>query len=53
MEVFDAGRSGVKLLLAGNWLQEDASPQDRLVDLLAGVRYIDGHRITHARSCRR
>ena len=35
-EVFDAGRAGVKLLLAATGLKEDASPE-RLIDLLAGA----------------
>jgi hypothetical protein len=36
-DVFDRGRAGVKLLLAATGAKEDAAPQDRLVDLLAGV----------------
>jgi hypothetical protein len=36
-EVFDAGRSGVKTLLAATHSPANASPQDRLIDLLAGA----------------
>ena len=36
-ELFDAGRSGVKTLLAATNSAEKASPQDRMVDLLAGA----------------
>jgi hypothetical protein len=36
-ELFDAGRAGVKLLLAATGSQSDAQPQERLVDLLAGT----------------
>ena len=35
-EMFDAGRSGVKLLLAATGAPADANPQDRLIELLAG-----------------
>lgn len=35
-EVFDAGRSGVKLLLKATGSPENSLPQDRLIDLLAG-----------------
>jgi hypothetical protein len=35
-DVFDGGRAGVKLLLAATG-KEDANPQDRFIDLLAGV----------------
>ncbi|HYM09437.1 MAG TPA: hypothetical protein VEU62_01825 [Bryobacterales bacterium] len=35
-ELFDAGRAGVKALLAATGSREDVSPQDRIVDLLAG-----------------
>jgi len=36
-EVFDAGRGGVKALLAATKTTEKASAQDRMVDLLAGM----------------
>lgn len=36
-ELFDAGRSGVKTLLAATKTADKASPQDRMIDLLAGV----------------
>jgi hypothetical protein len=36
-DVFDGGRTGVKLLLAATGSKEDAPPQERLIDLLAGV----------------
>jgi hypothetical protein len=36
-ELFDAGRNGVKLLLAATGSSSPANPQDRLVDLLAGA----------------
>ena len=36
-EIFDAGRSGVKALLAAAKTPENVSPQDRLMDLLAGT----------------
>lgn len=36
-ELFDAGRSGVKLLLQATQSPADLSPQDRLMDLLAGA----------------
>ncbi len=35
-EIFDAGRAGVKALLAATGSPEDVSPQDRLIELLAG-----------------
>ena len=35
-EVFDAGRSGVELLLKATGTKERAAPQQRLLDLLAG-----------------
>ncbi|MBI3694636.1 MAG: hypothetical protein HY238_07320, partial [Acidobacteria bacterium] len=35
-ELFDAGRSGVRALLAATGSREDASPQDRMLELLAG-----------------
>ncbi len=36
-EVFEAGRTGVKALLAATHSPADASPQDRFIDLLAGA----------------
>ncbi|HYO81195.1 MAG TPA: hypothetical protein VES20_07330 [Bryobacteraceae bacterium] len=36
-ELFDAGRSGVNTLLKATGIAPDASPQDRMVDLLAGT----------------
>ncbi len=36
-ELFDAGRNGVKLLLKATRSPESASPQDRMVELLAGT----------------
>ena len=36
-ELFDAGRDGVKLLLAGTGSPPDAHPQERMIDLLAGA----------------
>jgi hypothetical protein len=36
-EVFDAGRNGVKLLLAATGSKPDVGPQERLVGLLAGA----------------
>jgi len=36
-EVFDAGRTGVKTLLAAANSTEKGSPQDRMIDLLAGT----------------
>ncbi|HYP05468.1 MAG TPA: hypothetical protein VER03_04465, partial [Bryobacteraceae bacterium] len=36
-ELFDAGRTGVKTLLAATATPKDASAQDRMVDLLAGA----------------
>jgi hypothetical protein len=36
-DTFDAGRSGVKALLAATNAPDNVSPQDRLVDLLAGA----------------
>jgi len=36
-ELFDAGRSGVRVLLAATNSPEDASPQDQVVALLAGT----------------
>jgi hypothetical protein len=35
-ELFDGGRNATKILLKATHLPEDASPQDRMVDLLAG-----------------
>ena len=35
-ELFDAGRSGVRTLLAATGSREEVSPQDRLLELLAG-----------------
>ncbi len=35
-DVFDAGRAGVKLLLAATSTPKDASVQDRMIDLMAG-----------------
>lgn len=35
-ELFDAGRTGIKVLLSATGSREDVSPQDRLVELLAG-----------------
>jgi hypothetical protein len=35
-ELFDAGRSGVRTLLAAAGSREDVSPQDRMMELLAG-----------------
>jgi hypothetical protein len=35
-EVFDGGRSGVKILLAATHAPANVSPQDRMIDLLAG-----------------
>lgn len=46
-ELFDSGRNGVKLLLKATNSPEKVSPQDRLVDLLAGAAApsdIDSHR---------
>lgn len=34
--IFEAGRAGVKVLLAATGSSEDESPQDRLIELLAG-----------------
>ena len=36
-EIFDAGRSGVEVLLKATGLPAGTPPQDRLVDLLAGI----------------
>lgn len=36
-ELFDAGRSGVKVLLTATHSPANASPQDRMIDLLAGA----------------
>lgn len=36
-DVFDGGRSGVKLLLAATHAPAGVSPQDRMIDLLAGA----------------
>jgi len=36
-DVFDGGRSGVRVLLAATQAPENASPQDRMIDLLAGA----------------
>jgi hypothetical protein len=36
-DLFDAGRGGVKLLLAATGFRDGAPPQDRLIDLLAGT----------------
>ncbi len=36
-ELFDTGRSGVKLLLKATHCKEDARPQEHLLDLLAGT----------------
>ena len=36
-ELFDAGRAGVKTLLAATKTADKVSPQDRMIDLLAGV----------------
>ncbi len=36
-ELFDSGRAGVKTLLAATKMAEKGSPQDRIVDLLAGA----------------
>jgi hypothetical protein len=36
-DLFDAGRAGVKTLLAATGTKPEAPPQDRLVDLLAGA----------------
>jgi hypothetical protein len=36
-EVFDGGRNGIKALLAACDAPADASPQDRMIDLLAGA----------------
>jgi hypothetical protein len=35
-DLFDAGRNGVRVLLAATGSREDASPQDRMIELLAG-----------------
>ena len=35
-ELFDAGRAGIRLLLAATGSREDVSPQDRIMELLAG-----------------
>ena len=35
-ELFDGGRNATRILLKATHLPEDASPQDRMVDLLAG-----------------
>ena len=35
--MFDAGRNGVKVLLAATHSPANASPQDRMIDLLAGA----------------
>jgi hypothetical protein len=35
-ELFDAGRSGVRILLAATGSHEDVNPQDRIMELLAG-----------------
>ncbi len=35
-ELFDAGRAGVRTLLAAVGTPDDASPQDRMIELLAG-----------------
>ena len=35
--MFDAGRTGVKLLLTATGSADAAAPQDRLIDLLAGT----------------
>jgi len=35
-ELFDAGRSGIRLILGATGSPADASPQERLLDLLAG-----------------
>lgn len=36
-DIFDGGREGIKILLAATHSPSDASPQDRIVDLLAGT----------------
>src|SRR5581483_6252056 len=36
-DLFDAGRSGVKLLLASTGAEPNLPPQDRMIDLLAGT----------------
>ncbi len=36
-EVFDSGRAGVKVLLTATKTAGEASPQDRIIDLLAGT----------------
>ncbi|HML18420.1 MAG TPA: hypothetical protein VK419_15425 [Bryobacteraceae bacterium] len=41
-DVFDGGRAGVKLLLASTRSPADVSPQDRMIDLLAGTNADDG-----------
>jgi hypothetical protein len=35
--IFDSGRAGVRILLAATGTPESASPQDRLIELLAGT----------------
>jgi hypothetical protein len=35
-ELFDVGRSGLRLLLTATGSREDVSPQDRIIELLAG-----------------
>jgi hypothetical protein len=47
-ELFDGGRNATKLLLKATHLPEESSPQDRMVDLLAGAARpvdVDTHRL--------
>jgi hypothetical protein len=41
-EVFESGREGVKALLAATQSPSGVSPQDRMIDLLAGTSQSDG-----------
>ncbi|MBI1353729.1 MAG: hypothetical protein GC160_05230 [Acidobacteria bacterium] len=51
-KVFEAGRDGVLALLEASGSQPDASPQDRLIELLAG-RPSPGEEVAHAEVSKR
>ncbi|HXP85170.1 MAG TPA: hypothetical protein VN841_10645 [Bryobacteraceae bacterium] len=48
-EVFDGGQSGVRTLLKATGTAANASPQDRMIDLLAGTGTTDNNSIAHER----